>query len=150
MCVRLFPVTRSHFFITAHRPCIPTALNLKHLPLSHINFTSRASGTLCPALMHNSKLALFMTERVTDVQMFPSLICLRHAGLKWGAPVLMPVSETQRILKTHSQPFILCCWNNNVSRDPPPPPSPEHLREYVDFIYMTCHISAYEIEGCIT
>ena len=31
-----------------------------------------------------------------------------------------------------------------------PPPSPEHLREYVDFIYMTCHISAYEIEGCIT
>ena len=64
----------------------------------------------------------FMTERVTDVQMFPSLICLRHVRLKWSAPVSMPVSKTQRILKTHSQPFILCCWNNNVSRDPPSTP----------------------------
>ena len=29
-------------------------------------------------------------------------------------------------------------------------PSSADLREYVYFIYMTCHISAYEIEGCIT
>lgn len=24
-------------------------------------------------------------------------------------------------VKAHSKPFILCCWNNNVSRDPQPP-----------------------------
>lgn len=75
---------------------------------------------LCPPLMHNSKLALFMTEGVKDVQMFPSLICLRHVRLEWRVPVSMPVSETQWISKTHSQAFILCCWNNNVSRDPRP------------------------------
>lgn len=73
---------------------------------------------MCSPLMHNSKLTLFMTEGVTDVQMFPSLICLWHVKLEWEVPVSMPVSETQWIYKTHSPPFILRCWNNNVSRDP--------------------------------
>lgn len=73
---------------------------------------------MCPPLMHNSKLTLFMTEGVTDVQMFLSLICLLHVKLEWEVPVSTPVSEAQWIFKTHSQPFILCCWNNNVSRDP--------------------------------
>lgn len=75
---------------------------------------------MCPPLMHNSKLTLFFftTEGVTDVQMFLSLICLRHVKLEWEVPVSMPVSEAQWIFKTRSQTFILCCWNNNVSRGP--------------------------------
>ena len=54
------------------------------------------------------------TEGVTAAQMFSSL--------EWGASLSTPVRAAPWIFKTHSQPFIRCCWNNNVSWDPCPPP----------------------------
>jgi len=53
---------------------------------------------LRPPLMHSSRLTLFMTEALTGVQMFPSLICLRHVRLKRGAAVSILVSEYLRNL----------------------------------------------------
>lgn len=112
--------SHTHIFCLAHRPNLcPWISNISGF--FHINFISRAFGMLCPPLVHNIEFIPFMTERAIDVQMFSSLIRLEHIRLEWGLPVQMPVSETQWIFKTHSQPFILCCWNNNVSRAHRPP-----------------------------
>lgn len=146
-CTRL-PVTHT-IFLSRHRS--PNSAHESQMfPASSHKLIFKAFGCCALQLLlffFNSKHMRFMTERVTGVQMFPSLICLRHVRLKWEAPVSSPVSGTQWRFKTHSEPFILCCWNNNVSRDLR---TQAHLREYVCFIYMACHISAYEIKGCIT
>lgn len=123
MCVTpftctLLPVT--HTFFVLHTDPISAPESQTSPAFSH-KLIFRAFGMLCPPLVCNIKFTLFMTERAIDVQMFPSLIRLEHIRLEWGLPVQMPVSETQWIFKTHSLPFILCCWNNNVSRAHRPP-----------------------------
>lgn len=112
--------SHTHTFFVLHTDPISAPESQTSPAFSH-KLIFRAFGMLCPPLVCNIKFTLFMTERAIDVQMFPSLIRLEHIRLEWGLPVQMPVSETQWIFKTHSLPFILCCWNNNVSRAHRPP-----------------------------
>lgn len=114
-------------------------LNLKCLPRSHINlFSGCFFRMLCPPLMHNSILRLFVTHGETHAQISPSPPSVRHCRLKRKV-VSVDAGQWRRIQS------LLCCAAETIMAETLGRPPPEHLKESVYFIYTVRYISAWKV-----
>lgn len=118
----------THFFVF---PAIsaPELPNLKHLPLLHMNLFSELSD---PAPSFDTQQQAhpaydWGSDRCANVFVSHPSAAHHPVAAEWRLPPSMSVSETQGIFKNHSQPFILCCWNNNVRPRFPPAQTSERI-----------------------
>lgn len=121
-------------------------LNLKYLSLFH-KLIFRAFGW-CALLWCTTASSPFLWLREWQMcKCFP--LSSVYSTSNWNEKCQcqcrsVRLSESLR----HSHSLLSCVVETIMSAETLT--SVPHLREYVYFIYMTCHISAYEMEGCIT
>lgn len=147
MCVflALLRVTYTHFCVFAHRhQSLP--LNLKYLSLFH-KLIFRAFAW-CALLWCTTASSPFLWLKEWQMCKCFSLSSV-YGTSNWNEKCQcqcrsVRLSESLR----HIHSLLSCVVETIMSAETLI--STSHLREYVYFIYMTCHVSAYEMEGCIT
>lgn len=120
---------RSHTLFVFPAISAPELPNLKHLPLLHMNLFSELSDPAPSFDTQQQAHPAYDWESDRCANVFVSHPSAAHhpVAAEWRLPPSMSVSETQGIFKNHSQPFILCCWNNNVRPRFPPAQTSERI-----------------------